>query len=300
MREEHMKNNWRLWSGAGVIAGLMLCWSGVAAAQSGASGGAAAGAAANSALNKNIGKDKSPTSVENSLDLIKPADQQEETAYKAFQSVSPENMMKKIELGEAFLQKYQVSRYRAPVYSALTSAYLVTNQVPKMEDAGEKALALNPKDVQVLAMLGQTLPRVMTSSTPDQAGRLQKAEEYSERAIEATPGLAKPEGLTDEQFSQAKNQTLAIAHSGLGLVNFRRGNYTGAIAELEQSVKLDPKADPVNYYVLGVAHQNASHFEEAAAAFSKCAELRGGMQATCKDNAEKAKKLAAPQASTPK
>src|SRR5437660_2480545 len=133
-----MKIELRLIAGVSAISLLMVCWNDVAAAQGGAAGAAAAGAAANSSMNKNIGKDKSPTSVENSLDLIKPADQQEENAYKSFQAASPENMAKKIELGEAFLQKYQVSRYRASIYSSLTSAYLLTNQVPKMEDAGEK------------------------------------------------------------------------------------------------------------------------------------------------------------------
>jgi len=295
-----MKVTWRLFGGVTAIGSLILCWTGVAVAQSGAASGAAAGAAANSSLNKNIGKDKSPTSVENSLDLIKPADQQEENAYKAFQAVSPENMQKKIELGETFLQKYQVSRYRATIYSALTSAYLVTNQVPKMEDAGQKALELNPKDVQVLAMLGQTLPRAMNSSTPDPVKRLEKAEEYSKRAIEVIPTLTKPSDQTDQQFTQAKNQTLAIAHSGLGLVDFRRGDFAGAITELDQSVKLDPRGDATNYYVLGVANQNAKHYEEAAAAFSKCAEFTGSLQATCKDNAEMAKKLVVPQSGASK
>ncbi len=295
-----MKKNWRLCTGISVIAGMMLAWSGVVAAQGGAATGSAAGAAANTSMNKNIGYDTSPTSKENALELIKPADQQEETAYRDFQAVSTEKMDKKIELGEMFLKKYPQSGYRAAVYSGLTTAYLQTNQVEKMEDAGEKTIALNPKDAQVLAMLGQTLPRVMSSSTPEPAKRLEKAEQYSKRAIEAVPTLKKPDNLSDQQFNQAKNQTLAIAHSGLGLVDFRRGDYAGAITELDESVKLDPRGDATNYYVLGVANQNAKHFAEAAAAFGKCAGFNGSLQATCKENTETAKKLAAAPASSPK
>jgi tetratricopeptide (TPR) repeat protein len=291
-----VRNNWRLWIGAGAIAGLLLCFGGVSAAQ----GGAPAGAPASSSPSKSIGRDTSPTNPENALELIKPADRQEESAYKSFQAVSPEDPKKRIELGEAFLRKYPASQYRPPVYSALTATYLQTNQVEKMEEAGEKDLALNPKDVQVLAMLGQTLPRTITTSTLDPDKRLDKAEQYAKRAIEGTLALQKPEGLTNEEFEKAKNQTLAIAHSGLGMVNFRRGKYAEAIAELDQSVKLDPRADPVNYYVLGVAHHNASQFREAAAAFSKCAEFQGGVQATCKDSAEKDRSRAARQASSPR
>ena len=65
------------------------------------------------------------------------------------------------------------------------------------------------------------------------------------------------------------------------------GRLDALIAELEQSVKLDPRADPVNYYVLGVAQHNSSHFREASTAFRKCAEFKGNLQETCKDNADK-------------
>jgi tetratricopeptide (TPR) repeat protein len=269
----------------------VLYFSANAAAQS---GGAASRPATNPTTNKNIGRDNSPTNPENSLELIKPADLKEENAFSEFQRISPEDPKKKIEKGKAFLERYPLSHFKAQVYSALTSAYLQTNQVDKMVETGEKALALDPKDVQVLAMLGQTLPRVITASTPDPEKQLDKAEQYAMRAIQGTPALIKPDGVSNDQFEKDKNQTLAIAHSGLGLVNFHRGDYVAAIAELEQSVKLAPRSDPANYYVLGVANHNISHFSEAAAAFSKCAEFQGSLQATCKDGAEK-DKAAAPR-----
>lgn len=293
-----MIGNFRIGIKAGLAAGLISCLGGIAAAQGAPTGGAAGGAAAASSMNRNIAKDTSPLNPENSLELIKPADRQEESAYKEFKAVSPEDPAKKIQLGEAFLQRYQVSQYRSLVYSGLTSAYLQTNQIQKMEEAGDKDIVLNPRDVQVLAMLGQTIPRVITSTTQDQDKRLEKAEQYSNRAIEVMASITKPAGMTDEQFTQAKNQTLAIAHSGLGLVNFRRGNYAAAITELEECVKLDPRGDATNYYVLGVAHQNSKHFADAAEAFNKCAEFHSGLLATCRDNAEKAAKLVAPP-STP-
>jgi len=286
-----MKTNKRFWSSVLVIGGWMLCCSGSAAAQGGAASGAAAGAAATAAganmRNAGIGRDTSPLNAENSLELIKPAEHREEEAYRSFQAVSPEDPKKKVDLGEAFLKKYPSSQYRPRVYSGLVAAYLETNQVQKMEEAGDQALTLNPKDVQVLAMLGQTIPRTIAASTPEPEKRLDKAEQYATRAIDGTLAIKKPEGFTDEEFEKAKNQTLAIAHSGLGLVDFHRGKFPEAIAELEQSVKLDPRADPANYYVLGVAQHNTSHFREAAAAFRKCAEFKGNLQATCKDNADK-------------
>jgi tetratricopeptide (TPR) repeat protein len=286
-----MNTCWRLASSSFVIAGLLLSWSGVAAAQGGAAAGAAAGAAGAAAgaaaRAAGIGRDTSPLNPENSLELIKPAEHREEEAYRSFQAVSPEDPKKKVDLGEAFLKKYPASQYRSRVYTRLVAAYLETNQVQKMEETGDKELTLNPNDVQVLAMLGQTIPRTVVANTPEPEKRLDKAQQYSTRAIEGTLAIKKPEGFSDDEFERAKNQTLAIAHSGLGLVYFHRGKLAEAITELELSVRLDPRADPVNYYVLGVAQHNSMHYREAAAAFRKCAEFQGNLQATCKDSADK-------------
>src|SRR5690349_1468975 len=135
-----------------LIAAATLCANAVCAAQGGApAGGAAGGAAAASSMSRNIARDTSPLNPENSLELIKPVDRSEESAFRDFQHVAPEDMAKKIDLGEKFLKKYPKSNYRAIVYSGLTSAYLMTNQVQKMQESGEMALALNPKDVLVLA-----------------------------------------------------------------------------------------------------------------------------------------------------
>jgi tetratricopeptide (TPR) repeat protein len=171
-----------------------------------------------------------------------------------------------------------------------------------MQDVGEKDVALAPNDVQTLAILGQTLPRAWNATMPNAAAQLDKAEKFSKTAIELTPTVAKPDGMTDTQFTLAKNQTLAMAHGGLGLVYFRRGKYDAAIPEFEESAKVDPnpEPDPVNFYILGISDEKTSHFDAAVAAFTKCATVPGSLQPTCKSQAEEAKKLGATQLSAPK
>src|SRR6266700_4237846 len=136
----------------------------------------------------------------------------------------------------------QSDKPKSPVYGALTYAYLQGGNTQKMQEYGEKELAIAPNDVSTLALLGQTLPRSLrgSASTPEAVQTLAKAEQYSKQAIEITPTLPKPESMTDEAFASAKNQTLAMAHSGLGLVYVRRGKNAEAIPELEQAVKIDP------------------------------------------------------------
>jgi len=110
----------------------------------------------------------------------------------------------------------------------------------------------------------------------------------------------KPEGISDQIFQNAKDQTAAMAYSGLGTVDFRRGKYADAIPNFEKAVRIDPDPDPVNYYLLGYCNQKAAHFDDAVAAYTKCAAIPSGMQATCSQGAEEAKKLAATQLSAPK
>ena len=246
--------------------------------------------------------DKSKT--DNSLKLddpnAAPVNAEENAAFKSLSDTPSTDQAKRIELGEAFLQKYPNSRYRSPVYGTLVMAYVQSGQVQKMEEVADKEIALNPNDVQVLAVVAQTLPRAMNSKTPNPDKVLTKAEECSRKAIELTPTLPKPATVTDDAFSTAKNQTLAMAHGGLGLVYIRRGKYSEAIPELNQSVTIDPTPDPVNYYLLGMANAKTSHFDDSAAAYNKCAAIAGAMQETCKKGAEEVKKLGATQLSAPK
>jgi len=55
----------------------------------------------------------------------------------------------------------------------------------------------------------------------------------------------KPAELSDTDFLKAKDQTSALAYSGLGLVAFRRQKVCGSDSKFEQAVKLDPLPDPV-------------------------------------------------------
>jgi len=229
-----------------------------------------------------------------------PVSAEEDAAIKAFRDEKSADVTKKDQMAEAFLQKYPQSRYRPEIYNWQVKSYFSKGEIDKMEAAGDKELELAPNDAQTLAIVGSSLPRAMNSSTPEPQKRLAKAEQYCQKALDLLPTIAKPDNVTDEMFAKAKNQMAAMAYSGLGVVAFRRSKFADAIPNFEQSVRLDPQPDPVNYYLLGVSNEKASHFEDAVAAFTKCAAMPGGMQTTCTQNVEEAKKLGATQLSAPK
>src|SRR6202795_5405877 len=174
-----MKVKWNMWITTGVLAAITL------AAPRG-------GVAQNPppANNQNpppaTSTDKSKTPPNNSLNLddpnAAPVNAEEDAAFKALSDAPATDQAKRIELGEAFLQKYPNSRYRSPVYGTLVMAYVQSGQVEKMEQVADKEIALNPNDVQVLAVVAQTLPRAMNSKTPEPDKVLAKAEQYSRSA----------------------------------------------------------------------------------------------------------------------
>ena len=229
-----------------------------------------------------------------------PVNAEEDAAVKAFRDIPNTDMVKKNKAGEDFVQKYPQSRYRPEIYAWLVKGYLGTDQPDKMEIVGDQELALVPTDAQVLAIEGSTLPRAMSASTPNPEKRLQKAEDYCKRALDVVTTMPKPTNLTDQEFATAKAQITAMAYSGLGVVAFRRGKFADAIPNFDQATKIDPNPDPVNFYLLGLSNEKASHFDDAVTAFTKCSTFPGGMQATCKTKIDEAKKLGATQLSAPK
>jgi tetratricopeptide (TPR) repeat protein len=224
-----------------------------------------------------------------------PVTKEEEDAYKAFFGLATHQYAETITQGEDFLSKYPASRYRTSVYSRLVNAYLNTNQTDKMLATGEKAIAENPDNVDVLAILSTVIPRTVDPRSLDADQKLSQAERYAKHAIEVASAMTKAEGVTDEQFAAAKNEKLGLAHYGLGLVNYMRGNPAAAAEELEQASKLDPTPEPLLFYLLGTEDMKLKKYPDAAAAFDRCATAQWSpqWQGRCKQGEQDAKRAAA-------
>ncbi len=221
-------------------------------------------------------------------------DPEEEKAFKAFaDATAPQDTDKQIALGEQFVQKYPQSKYDSPVYDRLTQDYLAKQETDKMYAAGDKALAINKDDVTVLVIVGWAIPHVYDPNDMNSERLLNKAEDYEKHALEVLDKLPKPANLTDEQFAKAKQSALSQAHSGLGLVYFRRQDFANSVNELQLGEKLAAAPDPTDFYVMGIELNQLKRFPEAVDAFQKCAQSPGGLADRCKQNAEQAKKAAA-------
>ena len=220
-------------------------------------------------------------------------DPKELAAYQAFHKASEQDGDKKIHLGLAFLAKYPSDRYSSAVYEELSQTYYDKKDLPSFYTYSEKGLALFPDDVHLLALSGWVIPRVFDSHEADADKKLDKADAYEKHALEMLDKVLKPEGVPDDQFAQYKSGELAVAHSGLGLIHFRREQYEASEKELEIATKNEATPDPTDFYILGADLDNLSRYKEAADAFNRCAQIPGAVQDNCKKYAADATQRAA-------
>ena len=216
----------------------------------------------------------------------------EEAAYKGILAAQNGDSATKIQLSEDFAAKYPPSHYLPGIYGLLTSSYFGAGDTDNMFAAGTKAIQLDPENVDVMSLLAMAIPRRVKATTPDGAQQLQTAEVYAHRAIEIIPAMTKPATIDDAAFEKAKNDKLALAHSGLGLIDINHQKFEDARDELTKAVTLASSPDPVDYFLLGNADSKASYYNDAVAAYEKCADS-GPLANQCKSRAESAKHDAA-------
>lgn len=220
-------------------------------------------------------------------------DPKEETAYEGFHKTSMQNPDKKIKLGLSFINKYPHDRYTETVYQELIQTYYAKQDLPDFYAYSDKGISLFPDDVPLLALTSWVLPRTYTHDDPDGPKKLEKSETYAKHALATLGAMTRPESLSAQQFDEFKTTEAAVAHSGLGLVYFRRSEFDDSVKELQTAIQSEAKPDPSDYFVLGADFENLSRYKDAADAFGHCAEVAGGLQENCKKLAAEAQHAAA-------
>jgi tetratricopeptide (TPR) repeat protein len=174
--------------------------------------------------------------------------------YDAFQAMANEkDSNKRVQLAEAFVQKYPSSDFKDQAYQVEMATYQQLGDSNKAIEAGKKAIEANPDNITALGYLSFAFPFVFKASDPNKDTELRQAEEWSKRGLETLQNLKKPDNVTEQQFNQFVKQQRANFNSTAGFVALQRKDYPAAISSLKTAEE-DNAGDFYIAYRLGLSY----------------------------------------------
>ena len=168
---------------------------------------------------------------------------------------------------EAFVGAFPDSPYTTNARTAVAGTYQQMQQYDKMDAFVEKVLADEPKNVTLLLMLAD--------SWAERGVKLDNAEKYAGRALEALEAAQKPESLDDAQWAAQKSMQQGLAHSTVGQVQLHRQRYAQGVEALTKAAPL-LKSETLlyarNQLRLGYAYASLRQSDQARKALTEAAE----------------------------
>jgi len=185
-----------------------------------------------------------------------------------------------------FARAFPDSAFANQALGVAATAYQQAQNSTKMLEVANGLLAKDPNDVGMLLLLSDYYG--------EKGEQLDKAQTYAKKAIFTLETAAKPEGLTDEQWTQQKALQKGLALSSLGQIEIEKKDNAQAVENLKAAaplVKADDGSYARNQYRLGFALLNLKKNAEAKEAFTQAASVNSPYKALAQ---EKLKGLAPP------
>jgi tetratricopeptide (TPR) repeat protein len=185
-----------------------------------------------------------------------------------------------------FAQIFPDSPYANQALGVAATSYQQAQNALKMLEVANGLLAKDPNNLGMLLLLSDYYC--------DKTDQLAKAETFSKKAISLVDAAPKPEGLSDDQWTQQKGLQKGLALSSLGQVNIEKKDNAQAVDNLKAAaplVKVDDGSYARNQYRLGFALLNLKRNAEAKDAFTQAASVNSPYKAMAQD---KLKGLAGP------
>jgi tetratricopeptide (TPR) repeat protein len=170
------------------------------------------------------------------------------------------------------------SPFAAQALGVAATSYQQAQNLPKMLEVANGVLAKDSNNLGMLLLLSDYY-----CDKPDQ---LDKAATYAKKAIALLDTAQKPEGLSDEQWTQQKALQKGLALSSLGQVNIEKKDNAQAVDNLKSAAPLlkpDDGSYARNQYRLGFALLNLKRNAEAKEAFSQAASVNSPYKAMALD-----------------
>ncbi len=197
-------------------------------------------------------------------------------------------------LAERFVAAFPDSPYAGACQDLAAFAYQQLQNNEKMVAAADRALAINPNDVDMLLLLADYYS--------DRGEQLDKAEACAKKAIDLLPAAKKPEGMTDDQWQKRVTLQTGLAWSAEGQVLINKNDLPGAAAAFQKANPL-LKSETVYYarnlYRLGFTYARQKKVPEATAALNEVIALDTPFKALAQQTLKQLTGTPAPPKRTP-
>jgi tetratricopeptide (TPR) repeat protein len=191
----------------------------------------------------------SPQEAKAAEDKKAPKDQQEyELISKAFDPKTPPP--DKLKYLDEWKQKYPETAYEVDRLRVYVASYQQTSQGRKAVDASKELLAKVPGDFSALYTIASQTPFLENTAEADWAEGEKAGQALLGGGIEKQfEGTNKPANVTQEQWDNAKAQTIGTVHQTLGWIAMQRGDHVKAEQAFVKSIQANPNSGQVSYWL---------------------------------------------------
>ena len=149
---------------------------------------------------------------------------------------------------EAFLTQYPNSVMKEDALELLMGTYQQANNQAKVIDTANRLLGVNPDNARALVLLAYN--ERAAQKWPD-------AKQHAERGLQAVTKMAKPDGVSDADFTKQKAQLSGLLNSVAGFSALQLKDYASAQKYLRPAVEADPN-NVENVYPLALSYLTAT------------------------------------------
>lgn len=185
-------------------------------------------------------------------------------------------------LFQRYITAFPDSPYTSTAREQMAIAYQQAQNIPKMIESAQNALAADPNDVSMLILLADYWS--------DNNQQLDKAAADAQKALDALKDAKKPDNVTDEQWQQQVSLEKGIAYSSLGEVYVVKGRNPAAIDAFKQAKPLLKSNDYYygrNLYRLGFTLAKMQRLPEARVVLSEAVSVNSPYKARAQETLDK-------------
>ncbi len=198
--------------------------------------------------------------------------------YDIFTAANKEaDPTRQLQLLQTWKEKYPDSDFKQERADAIAFAYSKLNKQPETIKAIQDAIAMNPKDLVALQLLGKIAPSVLAASTPtpeqltvgDQAAGIlvSNLDNFFDSSI-------KPAQVADAQWTKAKSDTALLAQTVQGYVKWKQKDNAAAEADFRKVLAANGENSQVSLW-LGTVLYSQKKFSEGLFEYARAASYSG-------------------------